>query len=139
MALPKAQSSENPTPHSKEAEQLEVVEQPKEPKDSEDAEHPKEFHHQYLFKVEMNCSSCSTAVGKVLTALKKNVDIKSFDVALHPDLKARREAGVPPPSIVGTVNVYTGEFVSYETVLERIKKTQKKVVSGTADGVNMEI
>ena len=38
-----------------------------------------------------------------------------------------------------TADVTTNDKVSYDTVLEKIKKTGKTVVSGEADGVTMAI
>lgn len=40
---------------------------------------------------------------------------------------------------VGSADVYAGPELSYETVLEKIKKTGKTVKSGVADGQEMSI
>ncbi|KAJ5602151.1 hypothetical protein N7510_011685 [Penicillium lagena] len=71
--------------------------------------------HTYKFNVTMTCGGCSGAVERVL---KKLDGVKDFDVSLE--------------SQTATVN--TGPDVSYETVLEKIKKTGKTVNSGEADG-----
>ncbi|KAK3653141.1 Cytosolic copper metallochaperone [Elasticomyces elasticus] len=72
--------------------------------------------HNYKFNVTMTCGGCSGAVERVL---KKLEGVKSFDVSLDTQ----------------TANVVTEDSVDYTTVLEKIKKTGKKVNSGEADGV----
>jgi len=76
--------------------------------------------HHYKFNVAMTCGGCSGAVERVL---KKLDGVKSFDVSLPNQ----------------TADVVTEDSVSYETVLEKIKKTGKTVNSGEADGVSMSI
>ncbi|KAJ5808915.1 hypothetical protein N7474_010184 [Penicillium riverlandense] len=76
--------------------------------------------HTYKFNVTMTCGGCSGAVERVL---KKLDGVKEFDVSLE--------------SQTATVN--TGPDVSYETVLEKIKKTGKTVNSGEADGQEMAV
>ncbi|KAK4975699.1 Cytosolic copper metallochaperone [Elasticomyces elasticus] len=72
--------------------------------------------HTYRFNVTMTCDGCSGAVERVL---KKLEGIESFDVSLN----------------IQTTNVVTEANVDYATVLEKIKKTDKKVNSGGVDGV----
>ncbi|KAL4896355.1 heavy metal transport/detoxification protein [Aspergillus ambiguus] len=76
--------------------------------------------HQYKFNVAMSCGGCSGAVERVL---KKLDGVKSFDVSLENQ----------------TATVVTEPAVSYETVLEKIKKTGKTVNSGEADGQAMAV
>ncbi|KAJ9486802.1 hypothetical protein VN97_g6527 [Penicillium thymicola] len=71
--------------------------------------------HQYKFNVTMTCGGCSGAVERVL---KKLQGVKTFDVSLESQ----------------TVNVTTEPTLSYDDVLEKIKKTGKIVNSGEADG-----
>jgi len=72
--------------------------------------------HNYKFNVTMTCGGCSGAVERVL---KKLDGVKSYDVSLDTQ----------------TANIVTEDSVDYTTVLEKIKKTGKKVNSGEADGV----
>ncbi|KAK5127401.1 hypothetical protein LTR85_006740 [Meristemomyces frigidus] len=72
--------------------------------------------HNYKFNVSMTCGGCSGAVERVL---KKLDGVKSYDVSLDTQ----------------TATVKTEENVDYSTVLEKIKKTGKKVNSAEADGV----
>ena len=51
------------------------------------------------------------------------IGVKSFDVSLESK----------------TATVVTEECVEYNTVLEKIKKTGKKVTSGEADGVEQSV
>ncbi|KAK0249851.1 Cytosolic copper metallochaperone [Friedmanniomyces endolithicus] len=76
--------------------------------------------HNYKFNVTMTCGGCSGAVERVL---KKLDGVKSFDVSLDSQ----------------TANVVTADSVDYATVLEKIKKTGKKVNSGEADGVPQSV
>ncbi|KAK5138260.1 hypothetical protein LTR08_003321 [Meristemomyces frigidus] len=76
--------------------------------------------HNYKFNVTMTCGGCSGAVERVL---KKLDGVKSFDVSLDTQ----------------TADVKTEETVGYATVLEKIKKTGKKVNSGEADGVPQSV
>ncbi|KAJ5159202.1 uncharacterized protein N7500_008853 [Penicillium coprophilum] len=76
--------------------------------------------HQYKFNVTMTCGGCSGAVERVL---KKLEGVKTFDVSLETQ----------------TVNVITEPTLSYDTVLEKIKKTGKAVNSGEADGESKEV
>lgn len=68
----------------------------------------------------MSCGGCSGAVERVL---KKLEGVKSFDVSLENQ----------------TATVVTEPSVSYETVLEKIKKTGKTVNSGEAGGQTMPV
>lgn len=72
--------------------------------------------HKYKFNVTMTCGGCSGAVERVL---KKMEGVKSYDVSLDTQ----------------TADVTTDESLSYDQVLEKIKKTGKTVNSGEADGV----
>jgi len=76
--------------------------------------------HKYKFNVTMTCGGCSGAVERVL---KKLDGVKSYDVSLD-----TQEA-----------NVTTEDNIDYNTVLEKIKKTGKKVNSGEADGVSQPV
>ncbi|KAK6435310.1 Cytosolic copper metallochaperone [Oleoguttula sp. CCFEE 5521] len=76
--------------------------------------------HNYKFNVTMTCGGCSGAVERVL---KKLDGVKSYDVSLDTQ----------------TANIITEDSVDYATVLEKIKKTGKKVNSGEADGVAQEV
>jgi len=55
--------------------------------------------------------------------LKKLDGVKTFDVSLDSQ----------------TANVVTEQTVDYNTVLEKIKKTGKKVNSGEADGISQPV
>jgi len=76
--------------------------------------------HNYKFNVTMTCGGCSGAVERVL---KKLDGVKSYDVSLDTQ----------------TANIVTEDSVDYTTVLEKIKKTGKKVNSGEADGVSQAV
>jgi len=76
--------------------------------------------HHYKFNVKMTCGGCSGAVERVL---KKLDGVKDFSVSLDTQ----------------TADITTEDSVSYETVLEKIKKTGKQVNSGEADGVSMAV
>ncbi|KAL1302116.1 hypothetical protein AAFC00_002551 [Neodothiora populina] len=71
--------------------------------------------HTYKFNVTMTCGGCSGAVERVL---KKLDGVKSYDVSLDTQ----------------TAFITTEDGLDYTTVLEKIKKTGKKVNSGEADG-----
>ncbi|GAB7344929.1 hypothetical protein MBLNU457_3364t1 [Dothideomycetes sp. NU457] len=64
----------------------------------------------------MTCGGCSGAVERVL---KKLDGVKNYDVSLDKQ----------------TAHIVTEPSLDYSTVLEKIKKTGKKVNSGSADGV----
>ncbi|GME67033.1 unnamed protein product [[Candida] boidinii] len=68
--------------------------------------------HQYHFDVAMSCSGCSNAVNRVLTKLE---GVKNIDISLEKQ----------------TVDVKTVNGLSYDTVLEKIKKTGKEVKGGS--------
>ncbi|KAJ5359893.1 Heavy metal-associated domain HMA [Penicillium concentricum] len=76
--------------------------------------------HQYKFNVTMTCGGCSGAVERVLRKLE---GVKTFDVSLETQ----------------TVNITTEPTLSYDAVLEKIKKTGKAVNSGEADGESKEV
>ncbi|KAF3052431.1 Cytosolic copper metallochaperone [Didymella pomorum] len=71
--------------------------------------------HNYKFNIAMSCGGCSGAVERVL---KKLDGVKSYNVSLETQ----------------TADIVTEDSLSYETVLEKIKKTGKTVKSGEADG-----
>ena len=70
--------------------------------------------HHYHFDIAMSCSGCSGAVERVL---KRTDGLKEYKVDLE-SLSA---------------DVYTDD-VSYEAVLEKIKKTGKEVKGAVKDG-----
>jgi len=71
--------------------------------------------HTYKFNVSMSCGGCSGAVNRVLGKLD---GVKSYDVSLDTQ----------------TATIVASPDLSYETVLQTIKKTGKKVNTGEADG-----
>ncbi|KAJ4994223.1 iron copper transporter [Stagonosporopsis vannaccii] len=71
--------------------------------------------HNYKFNIAMSCGGCSGAVERVL---KKLDGVKSYNVSLENQ----------------TADIVAEDSLSYETVLEKIKKTGKTVKSGEADG-----
>ncbi|KAN0079270.1 hypothetical protein V8E54_004484 [Elaphomyces granulatus] len=76
--------------------------------------------HQYKFDITMNCRGCSGAVERVL---KKLEGVQSYQV----DLESQSATVTAEPSL------------SYEKVLETIKKTNKIVKAGEADGISMSV
>ncbi|KAF2035572.1 heavy metal transport/detoxification protein [Setomelanomma holmii] len=76
--------------------------------------------HTYKFGVAMSCGGCSGAVERVL---KKLDGVESYNVSLETQ----------------TAEIVAADSLDYETVLEKIKKTGKKVKSGEADGIEREI
>ncbi|EME38530.1 hypothetical protein DOTSEDRAFT_140929 [Dothistroma septosporum NZE10] len=77
--------------------------------------------HKYHFEIKMTCGGCSGAVDRVL---KKLDGVKSYEVSLENQ----------------TADVVTeGDALSYDAVLEKIKKTGKEVKSGQADGVTQAV
>ncbi|MCJ1246097.1 Cytosolic copper metallochaperone [Trapelia coarctata] len=68
----------------------------------------------------MSCGGCSGAVERVL---KKMDGIKSYKVSLESQ----------------TAEITAAPEVGYEAVLEKIKKTGKKVTKGESDGVEMGV
>ncbi|KAH0613388.1 uncharacterized protein H6S33_009768 [Morchella sextelata] len=77
--------------------------------------------HTYEFRVAMSCGGCSGAVTRVLNKLE---GVKEFDVSLETKI----------------VKVTTEPSVDYDTVLNKIGKTGKKIESGAeiVDGVKVE-
>ncbi|KAI0843384.1 hypothetical protein F5Y06DRAFT_254793 [Hypoxylon sp. FL0890] len=71
--------------------------------------------HTYKFNVSMSCGGCSGAVNRVLGKLE---GVQSYEVSLD-----KQEAVV-----------VAKPGLDYETVLKTIKKTGKKVNSGSVDG-----
>ncbi|KAL7918647.1 heavy-metal-associated domain-containing protein [Trichoderma austrokoningii] len=72
----------------------------------------------YEFNVTMTCGGCSGAIERVL---KKLEGVESYEVSLDKQ----------------TAVVVTE--LPYETVLEKIHKTGKKINSATADGVEQSV
>ncbi|EQK98214.1 hypothetical protein G6O67_005792 [Ophiocordyceps sinensis] len=73
--------------------------------------------HTYDFDITMTCGGCSGAIDRVL----KKLQPESYEVSLENQ----------------TVKVVT--TLPYETVLEKIVKTGKKVNSAKADGVEKSV
>ncbi|KAF4313339.1 putative iron copper transporter [Botryosphaeria dothidea] len=71
--------------------------------------------HTYKFNITMTCGGCSGAVDRVL---KKLDGVKSHTVSLDTQ----------------TAEVVAADSLDYDTVLNTIKKTGKKVNTGEADG-----
>jgi copper chaperone len=115
--------------------------------------------HTYKFNVAMSCGGCSGAVERVLkkldgmhSALRPISNLPLLPP--NPSRLAASQLPTPPPSDRGNLltlplgvksfNVDLGsqsaevitedDNLSYETVLEKIKKTGKKVNSGSVDG-----
>ncbi|KAG9205382.1 hypothetical protein B5807_03929 [Epicoccum nigrum] len=76
--------------------------------------------HNYKFNIAMSCGGCSGAVERVL---KKLEGVKSYNVSLETQ----------------TADIVAEESLTYETVLEKIKKTGKTVKSGEADGAPRDV
>ncbi|KAK3216374.1 hypothetical protein GRF29_8g3077368 [Pseudopithomyces chartarum] len=76
--------------------------------------------HTYKFEIAMSCGGCSGAVERVL---KKLDGVKSYNVSLETQ----------------TAEIVAEDSLSYDTVLEKIKKTGKTVKTGSADGENKEV
>ncbi|KAH7389583.1 heavy metal-associated domain-containing protein [Phaeosphaeria sp. MPI-PUGE-AT-0046c] len=76
--------------------------------------------HTYKFNIGMSCGGCSGAVERVL---KKLDGVESYNVSLETQ----------------TAEIVAADSLDYETVLEKIKKTGKKVKSGEADGQEMAV
>ncbi|KAL8931606.1 MAG: hypothetical protein Q9211_006845 [Gyalolechia sp. 1 TL-2023] len=70
--------------------------------------------HHYKFNITMTCSGCSGAIDRVL---KKLQGVDTYNVSLENQ----------------TADVYAQEGLTYETVLEKIKKTGKEVKKGWKD------
>ncbi|KAF2872701.1 putative iron/copper transporter Atx1 [Massariosphaeria phaeospora] len=76
--------------------------------------------HTYKFNVAMSCGGCSGAINRVLGKLD---GVKSYNVSLENQ----------------TAEIVAEDSLSYDTVLEKIKKTGKAVKSGEADGVQKDV
>ncbi|KAF4582125.1 hypothetical protein GQ602_006749 [Ophiocordyceps camponoti-floridani] len=74
--------------------------------------------HKYEFNVTMSCGGCSGAIDRVL---KKLDGVESYEVSLENQ----------------TATVVTA--LPFETVLDKISKTGKKVNSARADGVEVAV
>ncbi|KAI4210900.1 MAG: hypothetical protein LQ351_006304 [Letrouitia transgressa] len=79
--------------------------------------------HHYKFNVKMTCGGCSGAVDRVLKripGIEYTVSLENQTADVYVSEKASEEA-------------------SYETVLEKIKKTGKTVVRAERDGVEAPV
>ncbi|KAF2127356.1 hypothetical protein P153DRAFT_387899 [Dothidotthia symphoricarpi CBS 119687] len=76
--------------------------------------------HTYKFNVAMSCGGCSGAIERVL---KKLDGVESYNVSLETQ----------------TAEIVAADSLSYDAVLEKIKKTGKVVKSGEADGEPRDI
>ncbi|CAG5182363.1 hypothetical protein G6011_08832 [Alternaria panax] len=76
--------------------------------------------HTYKFNVAMSCGGCSGAIERVL---KKLEGVESYNVSLETQ----------------TAEIQAADSLSYDTVLEKIKKTGKTIKSGEADGEPKDI
>lgn len=74
--------------------------------------------HTYEFNIAMSCGGCSGAIDRVL---KKLDGVESYEVSLE-NQYAKVVTALP-----------------YETVLQKIAKTGKKVNSAKADGVEQSV
>ncbi|KAJ4002694.1 Cytosolic copper metallochaperone [Fusarium irregulare] len=74
--------------------------------------------HTYEFNIAMSCGGCSGAIDRVL---KKLDGVESYEVSLE-NQSAKVVTALP-----------------YETVLQKIVKTGKKVNSAKADGVEQSV
>lgn len=94
--------------------------------------------HQYKFNVTMTCGGCSGAVERVL----KKLEGKRYTCFIVFSILTRWSLGVKTFDVsleTQTVNVTTEPTLSYDNVLEKIKKTGKTVNSGEADGESKEV
>lgn len=106
--------------------------------------------HTYNFDVKMHCSGCSGAVEKVLKATDgKYTHLLIYIISKHryhpsslisPLIRMNLTKGIKYDVSLEkqTVEVRTDD-VTYETVLEKLKKTGKPVTAGKKDGVSAEI
>lgn len=107
--------------------------------------------HVYKFNVTMSCSGCSGAIDRVLkkldgmSTLKFRFPSSTFSTTLKRVLcllstsppNYHDPAGVKSHNISlesQTAEVVAADSLDYDTVLNTIKKTGKKVNSGEADG-----
>jgi copper chaperone len=108
-----------------------------------------EHGHNYKFNVSMNCGGCSGAVERVLKKLNGIFLLLSIISQKHvlphqQNFFAERGFSIGVKSYEVSLNEQTATVqaepsLDYNTVLETIKKTGKKVKSGEADGVPMVI
>jgi copper chaperone len=98
--------------------------------------------HTYKFNIGMSCGGCSGAVERVLKKLDGELS-PSPQGSSHPRVPAANGvAGVESYNVsleTQTAEVVAAESLDYDTVLEKIKKTGKKVKSGEADGEAREV
>ena len=95
--------------------------------------------HNYKFNVTMTCGGCSGAVERVLKRLDGKSEHSTCIFMFHTDNAASGVKSYNVSLDSQTADIITEDNVSYETVLEKIKKTGKTVNSGEADGRSMAI
>ncbi len=93
--------------------------------------------HTYKFNVAMSCGGCSGAIERVLKKLEgpsahsSPVSMTIFGILTN------YSTGVESYEVSlehQTAEIKAADDLSYDTVLEKIKKTGKTVKSGEADG-----
>jgi len=96
--------------------------------------------HTYKFNVAMSCGGCSGAIERVLKKLEGQCPIQHA-----PAVQAscsNYSTGVESYNVSlenQTAEITAADSLSYDTVLEKIKKTGKTVKSGEADGEAKDI
>jgi copper chaperone len=100
--------------------------------------------HTYKFNIGMSCGGCSGAVERVLKKLDGELSpLPPPPHGSQPRMpEANCTAGVESYTVsleTQTAEVIAAESLDYDTVLEKIKKTGKKVKSGEADGEAREV
>ncbi|KAF5868490.1 uncharacterized protein Bfra_012401 [Botrytis fragariae] len=79
-----------------------------------------EGEHTYKFNISMSCGGCSGAVDRVL---KKLDGVRAYEV----DLAGQTATVIGKPEL------------EFDTVLEKIAKTGKKINTAEADGVSKDV
>ncbi|KAF7931113.1 uncharacterized protein EAE97_009322 [Botrytis byssoidea] len=79
-----------------------------------------EGEHTYKFNISMSCGGCSGAVDRVL---KKLDGVRAYEVNLEGQ----------------TATVIGKPELEFDTVLEKIAKTGKKINTAEADGVSKDV
>ncbi|KAF7924842.1 uncharacterized protein EAE98_004135 [Botrytis deweyae] len=79
-----------------------------------------EGEHTYKFNISMSCGGCSGAVDRVL---KKLDGVRAYEVSLEGQ----------------TATVIAKPELEFDTVLEKIAKTGKKINTAEADGVSKDV
>lgn len=94
--------------------------------------------HTYEFNISMSCGGCSGAIDRVLKKLEGKTTPPSEPLD-------RLLTTSPPPGVESydvSLENQTAKVVTalpYDTVLQKIAKTGKKVNSGKADGVEQSV